>query len=220
MDEQELESVPRGAPHPLRSSTRCHTHSSHGEKTHARLIPAAPAHYFLAVILWIQVKVSRCLHSPKQLTSVSSSRLNIFGSILPFVPGQIWRQIGILQNNQRPACDECEASIVRYLLSNQLGIWGGGFYNLHAIIQVCNMDKYIKPFGQIHFVVSAVQSVGNLRRSLLARTRVCQMFPFTSYNPLGHRQSTNLNCHVNTFFTELGKCFIFLKPHAEIRKNS
>lgn len=127
MDEQELESVPRGAPHPLRSSTRCHTHSSHGEKTHARLIPAAPAHYFLAVILWIQVKVSRCLHSPKQLTSVSSSRLNIFGSILPFVPGQIWRQIGILQNNQRPACDECEASIVRYLLSNQLGIWGGAF---------------------------------------------------------------------------------------------
>ena len=82
------------------------------------------------------------------------------------------------------------------------------------------LDKYIMPFGQIHFVVSAVQSVGNLRRSLLARTRVCQMFPFTSYNPLGHRQSTNLNCHVNTFFTELGKCFIFLKPHAEMRKNS
>ena len=66
-------------------------------------------------------------------------------------------------------------------------------------------------WGQ-HCAVSAVQSVGNLRRSLLARTRVCQMFPFTSYNPLGHRQSTNLNCHVNTFFTELGKCFIFLLP--------
>ena len=65
------------------------------------------------------------------------------------------------------------------------------------------------------------QSVRNVRVCcLVVRTRVCQMFPFTSYNPLGHRQSTNLNCHVNTFFTELGKCFIFLKPHAEIRKNS
>ena len=60
--------------------------------------------------------------------------------------------------------------------------------------------------------VSPVQSVGNLR---LARTRVCQMFPFTSYNPLAHHQSTNLNCHVNTFFAPPRKIFTFRKNSVE-----
>ena len=37
------------------------------------------------------------------------------------------------------------------------------------------------------------QSVRNVRVCcLVVRTRVCQMFPFTSYNPLGHPQSQRM----------------------------
>ena len=154
MDEQELESVPRGAPHPLRSSTRCHTHSSHGEKTHARLIPAAPAHYFLAVILWIQVKVSRCLHSPKQLTSVPWRLILMFEY---FRFNIAFRAGTNLKTNRH---------ITRQPETGMWWMWGqhcavsavqsvGNLRRrlLHAIIQVCNMDKYIKPFGQKHVMI-------------------------------------------------------------------
>ena len=55
------------------------------------------------------------------------------------------------------------------------------------------------------------QSVRNVRVCcLVVRTRVCQMFPFTSYNPLGHHQSTNLNCHVNTFFANAASENIYI----------
>ena len=77
---------------------------------------------------------------------------------------------------------------------------------LSSIMRLSTSFSLLKvPSQSSHLcAVSPVQSVGNLR---LARTRVCQMFPFTSYNPLAHHQSTNLNCHVNTFFAPPRKIF-------------
>ena len=62
--------------------------------------------------------------------------------------------------------------------------------------------------------VSAVQSVGNLRGVCLACCKnLCSpdVSVHQTYNPLAHHQSTNLNCHVNTFFAEPQKIFTFSK---------
>ena len=105
------------------------------------------------------------------------------------------------------------------------GIWMESEFGLNPLMvywwmtkfEIAKYRTFVDTYIWLMNIEHCAQSVRNVRVCcLVVRTRVCQMFPFTSYNPLGHHQSTTWIAMLTHSLRRLGKYLHLAKTHAKV----